>query len=452
MKFDLRKKYYENKNILLNIIGSFGVKGGAMIVTLLTTPAYMRYFSDSTVLGLWFTLLSVLNWVLSFDLGIGNGLRNKLTEVLEYKDYKSAKKYISSAYIILFSVSLALSLASFLVFPHINWNSIFNVGSDIVDSRVLLICVEIIFSGVMLQFGLKIISSILYAIQKSAITNLLALISSLLILAYVSVSPDRGIEINLLSLALFNIVAINVPLIVATIVVFNTSLRDSRPKFLYFDYKYAKAVLSVGLMFFYLQFASLLIGNTNEFLISNFISPYDVVEYQIYYKIFSLFNSMVNLAFTPIWSAATKKLVNKKFSWLKKIHNILLGFSVLSTILMLCIVPFLQNIVDLWLGSANSIDIKWQYGVVFTLSTGLMIWNGANCSIANGLGWLRAQSIFLTVGALLNVPLAFFFSTIMGTWLAIIFANILSLLPICIAQPIYIKRRLSKLAGNSKEH
>ena len=67
-------------NVLKNIANAVVIKGGGIIVGLLTTPAYMDYFSKNEILGIWFTILSVVTWMLNFDLGIGNGLRNRLVE------------------------------------------------------------------------------------------------------------------------------------------------------------------------------------------------------------------------------------------------------------------------------------------------------------------------------------------------------------------------------------
>ena len=86
------------RSVLTNAILSFGVKGVSLIIALFTTPAYMRYFSDNGVLGIWFTLLAVLSWILSCDMGIGNGLRNKLTITFSGGDDVQTKKLISSAY------------------------------------------------------------------------------------------------------------------------------------------------------------------------------------------------------------------------------------------------------------------------------------------------------------------------------------------------------------------
>lgn len=94
------KKIINNENnrvILSNALGSLFIKGGALIISLLTMPAYIKYFNNQETLGLWFTILSVLMWVLAFDLGIGNGLRNHLVYALANKDNILAKKYISSA-------------------------------------------------------------------------------------------------------------------------------------------------------------------------------------------------------------------------------------------------------------------------------------------------------------------------------------------------------------------
>ena len=71
-----------NSNILSNIIGTVLVRGGSFLIAIVSMPMYLNYFNNNAVLGIWFTILAVLSWMLSFDLGIGNGLRNNLVESL----------------------------------------------------------------------------------------------------------------------------------------------------------------------------------------------------------------------------------------------------------------------------------------------------------------------------------------------------------------------------------
>ena len=82
------KNIKNNKGIVTNVVAAFGIKGLGMIVNMLSMPLYIDYFNDNMVLGLWFTILTVVNWILSFDVGIGNGLRNHLTKALAEKDYE----------------------------------------------------------------------------------------------------------------------------------------------------------------------------------------------------------------------------------------------------------------------------------------------------------------------------------------------------------------------------
>ena len=90
------KNSNENDKIVYrNVLGAFLVKGGALFVTLFTLPAYINFFNNDSVLGIWFTLLSLLNWILNFDLGIGNGLRNHLSMSISLHDEEKTKKYIA---------------------------------------------------------------------------------------------------------------------------------------------------------------------------------------------------------------------------------------------------------------------------------------------------------------------------------------------------------------------
>ena len=91
------KRLGENdKNVIVNMLGAFVVKGGSLIISVLLLPAYINFFENQTVLGVWYTILSVLNWMSLFDLGLGNGLRNKLPGVIERNDRVSVRKYIST--------------------------------------------------------------------------------------------------------------------------------------------------------------------------------------------------------------------------------------------------------------------------------------------------------------------------------------------------------------------
>ena len=169
---------HSSKALINSIAGTIGVKGLSLLISLFTTAAYMHYFSSVEVLGVWLALVSMLNWIMNFDLGIGNGLRNKLVNILNLKDGRLVKQCISSAYIILGGVSLTVFIVGNLVLGFVNWNGLLKISPNTLSSTVLLLVVRITFSGVILQFFLRLIISVLYAMQKPAIANLITLISN----------------------------------------------------------------------------------------------------------------------------------------------------------------------------------------------------------------------------------------------------------------------------------
>lgn len=432
-----------NRTILNNALGAFLVKGGALIISLLTMPAYLRYFDNQQILGLWFTILSVLTWVLTFDLGIGNGLRNNLVHAIVKKDKLLAKRYISSAYIIIgILVTLVLCL-SIVIFRFIDWNMVFNIPINIVSRETLDTTVFIVFGGIMLQFLFKVITSILYAMQKSALNNLLNLFSNIIILVYVSLATPTDISNNLISLAIVHVLAVNIPLLLTTIIVFSTKLKESKPNIKYFGKKYAYDVIKLGGIFFWVQIMFMIITTTNEFLITWLTGTEMVVEYQIYNKLFTLVGTLFTLTLTPIWSTVTKALSEKNYGWIKKLYKTLKLMAILAIICEFAMIPFLQFGINLWLGS-NAIQVNYLYATVFAISGSIFIWNGVVSSIANGFGELKTQSIFITIGAIIKIPIAWILVTTFDSWIGVIVANIIAMSLYCIIQPIWLNKFLNK--------
>lgn len=441
----------DNKTVLINIINAFLVKGGAIIVSFLTLPAYMNYFQEEQVLGFWFTILSVLTWIFVFDLGIGNGLRNNLVKPLVEKDFKNIKKYISSAYISIGILVMIIYIVFFLLYRFINWHVFFNISETLISVEVLNETLLIIFSAIMLQFFLRLVNSIIFAMQKSALNNLLGLISNILIFLYVSIFTYDDLSVSLINLAIAYFISINLPLIILTVIIFTTTLRKSKPHVKYFRKKHAGKVLKLGSMFFVIQILYMLLTTTNEILISWLSGPEMVVEYQVYNRIFALLGTVYTLMLTPIWSMVTKAFSENNFLWIKKLYNIFLIFAVIIILVQFLLIPFAQILINLWLGD-NSIEVNYFYAAMFAILASMITWIGANNSIANGFGELRTQMIFFTIGILLKFPLAWYLVNELNSWIGVVIASIISLLLYCIVQPIWLRYYLNKKIKENSLH
>lgn len=433
-----------NKIVFSNVIGALGVKGLSLLVSLFTMPAYLRFFDDQAALGLWFTILSVLSWILNFDLGIGNGLRNHLSRTITQKDNEETKKYLSSAYLSIGVLCVFISVVFIFVFDFINWNKVFNISTDIVSSNALLLSVKIVFAGIMIQMFLRLINSVFYALQKSSVNNFLHLCGTVLALMCVLIIPSGNNDRNVIVMAIVHLIAVIIPLIVATVVAFcGKELKNAIPSIKAFSKKHAKEVLSLGGTFLFVQLAYMLIINTNEFLITYLTSSEEVVNYQIYHKLFTLGGTVFSLALTPVWSAVTKAFTEKNFNWINSLYKKLLLISGVGFLLEFLLIPFLQIFINLWLG-AEAIKVNFAYGLAFAALGGLIMFNSAFSSIANGVGELRTQAIFFGIGAVAKIPIAWVLVNITNSWIGVVWANVIALLIYCLVQPLWLKKYLDK--------
>ena len=80
-----------------NIFVSFAVKGLNIGIGFVQLPIALSYIGE-TRYGIWLIVSSIIAWFEFFDIGLGNGLRNKFAEALAIGDKKSAKIYVSTTY------------------------------------------------------------------------------------------------------------------------------------------------------------------------------------------------------------------------------------------------------------------------------------------------------------------------------------------------------------------
>jgi len=434
----------KNRQLFLGSSLMLLIKGLSIIVSLITLPLYLNFISDQSLLGIWFTIVSVLTWILTFDMGLGNGLRNKLTISLSKNDFETSKSYISSAYITILGVIILIFPAGFFLINNLNWNNILNISNQVIDVKSLENLITIMFISISIQFFLKTITSIFYALQKSFIPSFLTLCSSVSILIMVSILNHfkNDSETNLVYLSYINLVCTNLPLAIATIYIFFTK-KYLTPSITNFNRLKAIEIISLGGVFFWIQIMTLIIFNTNEILISYLASPKYVVEYQIYNKFFILLGTLFNIALTPLWSSITAAKVEGDFDWIRKIYKKIINISYVAFLIQALIVILLPHIVQIWIPNSD-ITINYKFAIIFAIAGCLNIWVGIHATIVNGLGELKVSVIFLTIGALLNPLLAVYLNNLHPGWIIIIIANCISLLPFAIVQPLVLNKILRK--------
>lgn len=427
------------RRIVKNMIFSVFLKGAGIFISFYLIPTYMFFFNQDNTLGLWFTILALLSWFMTFDLGISNGLRNNLVKPLLENDYLKVQKLISSAYAMIITIVLIISIVTLIVFYFINWKAFFNSHFN---NAFLYKILVILFSGIMIQFILKIVYAVLYALQKPNLVSITALTSNILLLLGIKLLPISTEDVNLFNISLVYVFTALVPIIIMTLYTYKVLLKDTIPSIKDVDFLMGRKILSLGGMFFFIQVLYLVLSNTNEVFITSTIDSKDVVVYKIYNSLFNSVSMFFMVMMTPMWSEITAAYAKNEFTWLKTLLK-KLYMLLFSAIIGLTILGFSsQYIIDFWLKD-KAIEVNYIYVLVFSLYVFVAIWNSIVSSFANGMGHLKNQLIFMVIGVIIFITIVFYTKEYQK-WIYIVLANAIALIPYCFIQSLWLKKYLNE--------
>ena len=436
----------KSKLLVKNISASLLFKVASIIIGILTIPAYLTYFEDKNLLGGWFTLLALLNWLLFFDLGLGNGLKNELIIKLANSHYTKAKQYIYSSYLVLLALSILIITVLYGVYLYNPFHALDPQGGGTSISNIDLVILATV-SLVFIQFPLRLVISILLAMQKSAIANSLPFVTQLLVLIFLLFCGDIESDNKFLILTLAYGVAFCAPLVIATIYVF--TLVSKWP-----EYVSVKPRLSVitkliftGSKFFWIQLCLLVLNGSNEFLILSINNAENVVHYQVYFKVFSVFLIAFSTLTIPLWSAIGQAKAlknNERILKINKYMKLILLVSVLGMVTLCFLLPYIFN---LWLGE-KSVPHNYQTSVIFSVYIFVMMGINYSACIANGFNKIGVQVKCMNLAVILKFSILYIFLNYVNKWSDIIVITILALLPALVIQYVFSQRILMSNKGN----
>ncbi|XHR95363.1 hypothetical protein ACFJIV_01255 [Mucilaginibacter sp. UC70_90] len=143
------------KAIRSNAVGLLVLRGISMASSYFIVPILISYL-DVYKYGIWITIYSIVNFIQFFDIGLGNGLRNKYAHSIAIGDNGLARVYVSTTYYLITIISGGLLLLFGAVYFFVDWHKAFNVNQSVGFELNWLVI--LLFGTFILSFPLKLIN------------------------------------------------------------------------------------------------------------------------------------------------------------------------------------------------------------------------------------------------------------------------------------------------------
>lgn len=407
-----------------NAFGIFLLKSTGIVTSLLLVPVMLSVL-DPYRYGIWLTIASIIAWFNFFDLGLGHGLRNNFVETMAKGDPAGTKIIVSNTYFLSGLVSLAFFVLALIAIPRIDWHTFLNSSAVPQEEiRAALLVVAACFS---FNLVLRLISSVLLADQKAALSDLIAQGSLLVTLGAVFFLSGiiRG------SLVLVALLIGGIPVLinlVSTGVLYSNRYRRLRPSLTLIDRRLWKTLFSLSSKFFVSQFAAVVLFASANVIISHVAGPEDVTRYNIVLKYLSVPLFLFGVVLTPYWSAITDAQANRDFDWLRRSRRKLVIASAILAGMTLVMLLFSRIVFKLWIG--ERVDISFWLSLIVAINILIRIFLAPYSTFINGFGKLSLSVIIVIAEVLLYLPLAILCGQrfgVAGVVLALIVAQAISL-------------------------
>ena len=417
-------------NYKIQVKVSFIYKILAIGASFLLVPVMLHYLGTEKY-GVWSTILTVISWVVFFDMGIGNGMRNKLAESLAVNNIHLSRNYISTTYF--FVTLLIIVIYGILVFitQFINFQTLFNTTQ--IDPNEIKTAFLVALFFLLANFLLSLINQVAHACQKTSLTVLNQFLSNAI--ALMLIFPlSKIIHGHLVYLAITYGIALNLANIILSYYFYKIN-KQLIPQLKYFDRHQITSLISLGLQFFVIQLAVVIIFMTDKMIITQILGPKYVTSYDIVFKLFSIVTIIHGIIIAPLWSTYTEAFINNDLIWikttLKKLNLLMLPIIIVVIFMTL----FAKEIIKIWIGEDLAIDnnLVIFMGIFVIIST----WNNIYAYFLNGIGAIKIQLYSSIFAASINIPLSIFLSYRCSLGLSgIILATIISLSFFAILGPL----------------
>lgn len=424
-----------------HILISFIARGISIVCSLLVVPMTIDYLNPSRY-GIWLTVSSIIGWIAFFDLGLGNGFRNKFAEAKARGDRLLAREYVSTTYFSLSAIVGFLILVILVINHFMDWPAVLHVDSVLKgELRQVFAILSIFFCVNLVANTFAILLTANQQPGYASLVNCLGQVVSLAVI-YILTKTTEGC---LLNLSLYYAGIPCIIMLMSSFFAFHfTAYRQYAPSIRLVRLPLIKVILGKGLQFFLIYICLILIFQVSNVVLSREIGPISVTQYNIANKYFNMLYMVMTIIITPFWSAFTDAYTRGDFVWMRvtvsKLEKIWL-LSVVVAALMLAVSSLFYRI---WIKDSVTVPISLSICMaVFVLTRSI---GDIYMYAINGIGTIRIQLITYVVFAMMAWPCLVWSCRLLGIYGVVLFPS-----AVYVVQAILGKIQISKLMSGHAE-
>ena len=324
-------------------------KGVNLLVNLLLVPMLLRYLGAERY-GLWVTITSTVSMFVLLDIGVANTLTNLVAEAYAAGDERLAAEYFSSAFWTVCGVSSVIGLAAWLLWPHVDWAAVFHVSGPALApaaSRAMAVSVALLLCS--LPAGLA--ARLLAGYQELHLANIFAAVGSVGSLLGVVTGLRLGFGLPALVAGYAApIVGANV-LSLLWIVFFHKPWISPLPRLL--RRAHVERILRSGGQFFIIQVAGLVVMNSDNLVLSHFLSPAAVTPYNTTWRLTGYVLALQGLPIGAMWPALAEAHARHDLLWIRTAYRRMRSVTLAILFAACCVLLlFGKSLIRLWAGAA----------------------------------------------------------------------------------------------------
>ncbi|MFI9640569.1 lipopolysaccharide biosynthesis protein [Micromonospora sp. NPDC051925] len=391
-----------DRTVTVGIATAMVAKGIGLAAPLVITPACFRYLGDQRY-GLWMAITALTGMAWFADLGLGNGLLTRLSQLTG--DPRQQAREVSSAFATLGVVAVLLLAALVVVTPVVPWAELFAVRDPAVAAQaptLVLIC----FGSFAVNMPLSLIQRVQYARGEMVQSNVWQSAGALAAMAVVLVAIAAGW--GPLTVIAGAVLAVPVTNLLNTVTYFWSSDPADRPGPRLVHRATVVGLLRLGLQFFALTTMSSIALNVDNPLIANILGLATAAHYAVVGKLFGVLWIFVGLVGMTVWPVNGAALARGEVAWVRRnTRRMVLLYGLVVGAAGVVLVGYGHRLIELWVGGVDRSTIRLPVLVGLASWSFLVAITSPLIMVQNSIGLLRPQfvgwALFLLLATVLKI-------------------------------------------------